>query len=111
MKYRVRVEDHFDAAHFISGHSKCKQLHGHTWKVEVFFIKDKLDERGISLDFNLAKIELVTLLVDEYDHRNLEGKSAEQIAEEIYLSFKNSGFPIERVRVWEGEGKYVEVFE
>jgi 6-pyruvoyltetrahydropterin/6-carboxytetrahydropterin synthase len=36
--YRVRVEDCFDAAHYIKNYpGKCKEQHGHTWKVEAFF--------------------------------------------------------------------------
>ena len=46
--YRLRVESHFDASHVIPKHpGKCKNLHGHHYKIEVFVIGKKLDSNGI----------------------------------------------------------------
>jgi len=45
--FRIRVEDDF-ASHIIPGHpGKCKNLHGHTYRVEVFVKGDKLDKNDI----------------------------------------------------------------
>jgi 6-pyruvoyltetrahydropterin/6-carboxytetrahydropterin synthase len=111
--YRVRVEGSFDAAHFIYNYpGKCKELHGHTWKVEAFFVTNELEEESrISIDFKELKDELKRYLDENLDHKNLGAMSAERIAEMIYLHFQHLGYPVEKVRVWEGNDKYVEVFE
>ena len=71
--FRVRVEDSFDASHIIPGHpGKCKNLHGHSYKVEVFIIGNQLDDNGIlqGADFIDLKNALRTI-VDKYDHKHL----------------------------------------
>jgi 6-pyruvoyltetrahydropterin/6-carboxytetrahydropterin synthase len=112
MKFRTRVEGYFDASHFIKGHpGKCSQVHGHTYKVEAFFVTDQIDAMGISIDFGKLKSELNNIL-NSYDHRFLGNASAESIATDIYLLLKKSAkLPVEKLRVWEGVDKYVEVYE
>jgi len=57
--YRLRVESGFDAAHKIEGYQgKCGQLHGHTYKVEAFFLAKELDSIGVSVDLRLLKEKL-----------------------------------------------------
>jgi len=46
--------------------SKCKNLHGHNYKVIVRILKTELDENGMVVD--VAKVKEV---VKKYDHRNL----------------------------------------
>lgn len=46
--------------------SKCTQLHGHNWQVEVFCKSDVLDPNGMVVDF--SKISSV---VGRLDHRNI----------------------------------------
>lgn len=57
----------FDAAHRLSFHKgKCRNLHGHTYKVQVTFFTDVL-ENGMVKDFYNIK-ELLNEIVDEWDH-------------------------------------------
>lgn len=66
--YLLTVKGHFDAAHHLYGYpGECRELHGHTWDVEVTVEARELDEIGIVYDFKRLKADLATVL-DEYDH-------------------------------------------
>lgn len=66
--YYLTVKDHFDAAHHLYGYpGECKDLHGHTWDVEVTVESPELDEIGIVYDFKNLKADLKAVLSD-YDH-------------------------------------------
>ncbi|MBM4401044.1 MAG: 6-carboxytetrahydropterin synthase QueD, partial [Crenarchaeota archaeon] len=113
------VEEAFDASHVIPKHSgKCRNLHGHSYKVEVFIVGDQLDENGIlkGADF----IELKKALRDvvgRYDHRHLndimgDDATAENIAKRIFMELKETGIDrLEKVRVWESQKNYAEYWE
>lgn len=63
----------FEAAHRLpklpDGH-KCKNLHGHNYKLEVSVEAKKLDERGFVMDY--AELEaIVNPLVATVDHKYL----------------------------------------
>jgi len=63
---KIKTEATFDSAHFVqTTHSKCRRLHGHTWKVEVM-IQGPVDKDGMVVDF--LKIKSV---IDELDHKIL----------------------------------------
>ena len=108
---KLGITDHIDCAHFLPGHPKCGELHGHTYKVEVVIEGEKGPD-GMILDFDRMKTQLRAVL-DEYDHQSLnkflEYPSVENICEllrsrlEAHLEF---GFSL---RVWEGTGKWAEV--
>jgi 6-pyruvoyltetrahydropterin/6-carboxytetrahydropterin synthase len=67
--YKLKVQGHFDAAHFLPWHEgKCKNLHGHRWEVEIVIESETLDENGIVVDFALLKDILKRVLPD---HRPL----------------------------------------
>ena len=45
--YILKASSEFDSAHFLSGYSgKCKNIHGHRWKIEVEIYSEKLHETG-----------------------------------------------------------------
>ena len=111
--YRVRVEDDFAAAHYLSKyHGKCERLHGHNYRVRVYAEGDDLDEGGMLIDFGILKKALkeVLALLDhsllnenpEYDR---DEPSAELIARYIYerLVEKLPGVPLSMVEVFETE--------
>ena len=67
----------FDCAHFLplvpDGH-KCKQIHGHTYKLTIF-IDGPLDKCGWVVDFSDIK-QIVAAAVEIVDHKllnNIEG--------------------------------------
>ncbi len=70
--YQIQAEGHFDAAHFLAGYNgKCKNLHGHRWRVVAAAGKDELAAdgqiRGMVLDFSDLKAALREL-TDQLDH-------------------------------------------
>ncbi|WP_456475776.1 6-pyruvoyl trahydropterin synthase family protein [Candidatus Pyrohabitans sp.] len=106
---KLGVVEYFDAAHYLPEHRSCGVMHGHTYKVEV--ILEGEPRGGIIVDFADVKATLREVLA-EYDHRMLNEllpyPSAENICMSIYEKLKaRLNFPL-RVRLWEGEGKWVE---
>ncbi|MEF2967003.1 6-carboxytetrahydropterin synthase QueD [Paenibacillus sp. M1] len=67
----VSKEFTFDAAHHLHAYDgKCKNLHGHTYKV-VFGISGIPDERGITVDFGTIKQIWKDEIEPYLDHRYL----------------------------------------
>jgi len=106
LTYELMVEDTFSAAHQLRGYKgKCENLHGHTFKVQVFISGTKLDQTGMLKDFTEIKAELKKVL-EEFDHHNLnelplfakQNPTAENLAREIYNRIKAS-----KVIVWESD--------
>jgi len=109
--YRVRVEDAFAAAHYLTKyHGKCERLHGHNYRVRVYAQGRRLDEGGMLLDFGVLKKALKEVL-SGLDHTLLNENpaydktepSAELIARYIYekLSEKLPEAPVSMVEVFE----------
>jgi 6-pyruvoyltetrahydropterin/6-carboxytetrahydropterin synthase len=66
--YELTVKSHFDAAHALRDYpGECRNLHGHTWDVEVTVAGADLDSIGIVYDFKSLKDDLGSVLAD-YDH-------------------------------------------
>ena len=108
---RLGITEVIDCAHFLPGHTKCGQLHGHTYTVEVV-IEGEKSGGGMIVDFNELKTRTREVL-QRYDHRNwndfLEFPSVENICELISTRLRERlAFPFV-VRVWEGKGKWAEL--
>jgi 6-pyruvoyltetrahydropterin/6-carboxytetrahydropterin synthase len=106
---RLGITEFIDCAHFLPGHAKCGQLHGHTYKVEVIVEGEK--SGGMIVDFGELRSRTREVL-QRYDHRNwndvLDFPSVENICELISEKLKERlAFPLV-VRVWEGQGKWAE---
>jgi len=117
--HRLRIESHFDAAHKLIGYEgKCAELHGHTWKVEVFVSGEKLDDVGILVDFNILK-EKLSKIIERLDHKSLNdireigNPTCENLSKYIFQSLKNlpKHIKLEKVRLWEGEKSWCEYYE
>jgi 6-pyruvoyltetrahydropterin/6-carboxytetrahydropterin synthase len=70
--YYLKTEYCFDAAHFLKGYQgKCRNLHGHRWRVVAVLAGDKLSQeqqtRGMLMDFGTVK-DILKNLCDELDH-------------------------------------------
>ena len=62
----------FDAAHRVKLHeSKCKNLHGHRYVVEVTAQAPQLDALGRVVDFGVLKQKLGDWLDDNWDHETI----------------------------------------
>lgn len=106
---RLGVRETIDCAHFLPGHDKCGSLHGHTYRIEL--IIEGENKTGMIIDFaDLKKCLRDTLSL--YDHKSLNDfldyPSVENICEMIKQKLgERLQFPF-TLRVWEGEGKWVE---
>ncbi|MCW4024750.1 MAG: 6-carboxytetrahydropterin synthase QueD [Candidatus Bathyarchaeota archaeon] len=116
--YRLRVEVEFDAAHKLIGYNgKCANLHGHTWRVEVFVRGDQLDDIGIVIDYNVLKqkLEDITEKLDHSclnDNSEIGNPSSENLAKYIFKKMKlPDNVQLEAVRVWENPRSWCEYYE
>ncbi|GFO84864.1 6-carboxytetrahydropterin synthase QueD [Anaerostipes butyraticus] len=92
--YQLTTHASFDSAHFLSGYEgKCRNLHGHRWKLEVTVSSEELAQegqiRGMIVDFGELKKD-VKDLADEFDHcliierGTLKEKTMEALEEEEF---------------------------
>lgn len=66
--YTITTEDSFDAAHFLADYNgKCRNLHGHRWRVQVEVSSQELREDGMVIDFTDVKNDLKEL-TEYLDH-------------------------------------------
>ena len=96
--YEIHVQEDFSAAHCLRDYpGKCKNVHGHNWKVDVYVACSELNDIGISLDFYDVRKALKGV-IDQLDHSDLnqlpqfktENPSSENIAKYIYEELRNS---------------------
>jgi 6-pyruvoyltetrahydropterin/6-carboxytetrahydropterin synthase len=109
---RLCREFFFDAAHFIPHYKgKCENLHGHTYRLEVV-IEGGVKQDGMIVDFAKMKEIVETQIMEKLDHQSLndffENPTAEHIIEWIAHQLKGK-LPLYSLRLWEGQGKWVEV--
>lgn len=111
----------FDAAHNLPGYpGKCRNLHGHTWQVEIeiagpgFTFPAVLPDgsrptsyEGIIIDFSDMK-KIINPIIDNLDHCFINDKiRVNPTAENLTKYFVNSLdgiFDLVRVRVYENIG-------
>jgi len=110
--YTLTIKGHFDAAHALVGYpGECRELHGHTWDIEVSVSGTELDEVGIVYDFKDLKADLGSILAD-YDHVYLNevppfdniNATAENLARVIYERLEvllPEQISLDEVGVWE----------
>jgi len=108
---RLGITEYIDCAHFLPGHPKCGQVHGHTYKVEIV-IEGENDRAGMVVDFNDLKTRTREVLA-KYDHRHwndvLDLPTVENICALLSRQLKERiQFPLV-IRVWEGHGKWAEM--
>ena len=111
--FELSIRDDFASAHFLRGYEgSCKEVHGHTWKVEVVIQSDILDSTGMVMDFKVVKKKLHELLA-KIDHVHLNNlppfrevnPTTENLAKYIYEEFVALCQPlkVKAVRVWESD--------
>jgi 6-pyruvoyltetrahydropterin/6-carboxytetrahydropterin synthase len=107
---RLGITEYIDCAHFLPGHPRCGQVHGHTYRVDVTIEGDH--HQGMVVDFNDLKARTREVLA-RYDHRHwndvLDFPSVENICELLSRDLRERiSFPMV-IRVWEGNGKWAEM--
>lgn len=118
----------FDAAHVLTNHDGlCKNLHGHTYRVDISVAQDEADESGMVIDFKDLKRIATSVICDVFDHafiynRESEGEreiaavvgkyamrtvelpfrsTAENLARHFYSMLKERVPGLSAVKVWE----------
>lgn len=113
--YELKVVTKFAAAHQLTMvGSKCENLHGHNWKVEVYVTGEKLDKGGVVMDFGEIKkhvAEIMSMLdhkyLNELDYFQQSQPSSENIAyfvaTELQKRIDNQAVSVNRVTAWESD--------
>lgn len=104
----------FEAAHFLPGHPKCGQMHGHSYKVEVT-LEGPMDlKTNMVVDFGELSAKVAPFL-EAWDHKVLnEVIGASPTAEHLcwllgaYLTAQFSALKV-GVKVWETATSWAEL--
>lgn len=122
--FRVTQQIDFCYGHRLLNYDgKCKHLHGHNGRVVICLEGEKLDARGMLVDFTDIKRSLRTWIDRELDHRMIlhasdpalgmlrelgepvfvisQNPTAENIAKLIFDHAQAEGFPVVEVVLWE----------
>ena len=122
--FRVTRQIDFCYGHRLLNYDgKCKYLHGHNGRAIIALEAEKLDDRGMVLDFSDIKRVVSGWIDANLDHRMLLHRNdpavpalkqmgeplflldvnptAENIARLIYEFTATAGFPIVECRLWE----------
>lgn len=133
MTTRIYKETHFDASHRLMHYEgKCSRLHGHRWSIEVWMEGTPSEETQILIDYNIIKN-----IIEIYDHQVILNKddplvaaiapfqspvltngdpTSELIAEDIknrlnkFCEEHKMSARVSKIRVWESDGCYAEVY-
>lgn len=122
--HRITRELHFCYGHRLLNYAgKCRHLHGHNGVVVISLESDRLDERGMVMDFGDLKRVMQTWIDENLDHRMLLHRddpilpylhqikepvflldvnpTAENIAKLLFDFAVQQGFPVVEVSLWE----------
>ncbi len=103
----------FEAAHQLPWHEgKCRNLHGHSYRLEVT-VEGPVGPDGIVVDFADLKVVVQREVIDRFDHRYLndllDNPTAELLAAEVWKSIETADFAVSRIRLWETPDSFVEI--
>ncbi len=128
----------FDAGHRVVNHeSKCRTLHGHEYRAEIFARSARLDDLGRVIDFGVIKSKVGGWIDENWDHNMLlwsqdpnlplinqcEGAKKPYVTEfnttaENLAAFllqkanellAGDGVTVTKIKLWETQNCYVEV--
>ena len=108
----------FCAAHHLPHHKgKCKNSHGHSYKL-VVTVKGETLRDGLLVDFGDFKNVVGSWLDMNYDHKNLNTFIANPTSEiiamrmfnELKTIFENMCVTVHKVRLYESDTSYTDYF-
>lgn len=118
--YKIMAEASFSAAHQLPKHpGKCRNFHGHNWRVQAVVGAELLDDQGMVVDFAVLKKALGELC-DRFDHLLVNEvvpfdripPTAENFArlffDELVVRVGTNRVQVIAVRVWETERNVAE---
>ena len=114
--FELRVLTRFAAAHQLTMvGTKCENLHGHNWKIEVYVKGSSLDAGGVLVDFGVIKRH-VRELMETLDHKFLNELDyfqdgtppsseniAKYLADNLTTRLDLPGIRVSRVTAWESD--------
>lgn len=137
--YTLSTEHSFDSAHFLKDYDgKCKNIHGHRWRVVATVKGSNLQkegqERGMVVDFGSLKKDLraeidfldhkliieknsldeilLNLLKEKFDILEFDFRpTAEEIAYYLFNKIKDKGHDMHKIVVYETPNNYAEYTE
>ena len=119
--FELTVRSEFSSAHFLRDYDgKCRNLHGHTYKVAVTVAGEKLNDIGVMADFVELKKHLEAVLkpldhacLNDLGHFKKHNPTAENIAKYIFDEYRKLNAPVKivKVQVWESDRADVVYFE
>jgi len=118
MRTRVTRTFTFDAAHVLPWHSgKCRNLHGHTYRLEVS-IEGPVGPQGMVTDFADLDEVVRREVVSRYDHTFLndflDNPTAELVAVDAWKRLETvdmgAALTLCRLRLWETPDSSVELW-
>ncbi len=113
--YELKVVTKFAAAHQLTMvGSKCENMHGHNWKIEVYVRGEETDDAGVLIDFGIVKKqvrEIMTMLdhkyLNELEYFRQRQPSSENIAyfvaTELQKRIDVPEVSVSRVTAWESD--------
>jgi 6-pyruvoyltetrahydropterin/6-carboxytetrahydropterin synthase len=95
----------FEAAHRLAWHpGKCRNLHGHSYRLEVT-VAGPLDDNGVVVDFDLLTEIVEREVIGQWDHRDLnqvlDNPTAELLAHRAWELVTAAGVDLSGLRLWE----------
>ena len=113
--YELKVVTKFAAAHQLTMvGTKCENMHGHNWKIEVYVTGEKLDDGGVVMDFGVIKKharDIMSLLdhkyLNELEFFQQSQPSSENIAYwvagKLQQKIDTPSVRVSRVTAWESD--------
>ena len=97
--FRLSTEYNFDAAHFLQGYDgKCKNIHGHRWKVVVEVQSEQLrqdrQQREMCIDFSILKEDLKDV-AGIFDHKFIVEKNS--LKDQTMTALREEGFEMAEI--------------
>lgn len=118
--YKITADSSFSAAHRLPKHQgKCRNLHGHNWRVEAVVGAETLDEQGMVIDFSALKMTLGELC-ERFDHLMINEIApfdripptaenfAKHLFDELVVRIGTNRVQVLAVRIWETERNVAE---
>ena len=104
----------FDACHYLPYHdAKCRNIHGHTYHMEISVRDIVLRETGMVMDFGKLKQAVNDNVIEKFDHgfinEYLPYPTAELMVIWIWRALSKDVKGLYRIRLWETDGSYVEM--
>jgi 6-pyruvoyltetrahydropterin/6-carboxytetrahydropterin synthase len=113
MKLSVTKRFTFEAAHHLPNYEgKCKNLHGHSYILEVTVSGSIDSNSGMVVDFSKLKKIIQEKIIDKYDHAYINDflslPTAENMIKDIISRIGYIGVNLKKIKLYETEDSWAE---